>query len=148
MEQTLKRTKLLDRVFFNAVRDEKFKSNRISVNLITTLHHETAAQNAIVPFILRKGYAGCPDFTELNRRLASLYGAALDADVRKVGDDQIINLSVQSLDDRFTMENAPMEALVTSAPTLIALADETFPIPSRVLSEIVPPVIVMVPEAA
>ena len=44
-------------------------------------------------------------FTELNRRLASLYGAALDADVRKVGDDQIINLSVQSLDDRFTMEN-------------------------------------------
>ena len=80
MEQTLKRTKLLDRVFFNAVRDEKFKSNRISVNLITTLHHETAAQNAIVPFILRKGYAGCPDFTELNRRLASLYGAALDAD--------------------------------------------------------------------
>ena len=105
MEQTLKRTKLLDRVFFNAVRDEKFKSNRISVNLITTLHHETAAQNAIVPFILRKGYAGCPDFTELNRRLASLYGAALDADVRKVGDDQIINLSVQSLDDRFTMEN-------------------------------------------
>ena len=43
----LERTKLLDRVFFNAVRDEKFKSNRISVNLITTLHHETAAQNAI-----------------------------------------------------------------------------------------------------
>lgn len=108
MDQILSRTKLLDQVYFNAIRDEKFKSNRISVNLLTTLSEEDAAENAVVPFILRKGYAGCPDFTELNRRLASLYGAVLDADVTKIGDDQIINLSIQALDDRFSMENEPL----------------------------------------
>ncbi|MBC8569435.1 EF-P 5-aminopentanol modification-associated protein YfmF [Zongyangia hominis] len=116
MDQTLNRTKLLDQVYFNAIRDEKFKSNRISIHLLTTLSEDTAAQNAVVPAILRKGYAGCPDFTELNRKLARLYGAMLDADVRKIGDYQIINLSIQSLDDRFTMEN---EAVVKECCELL-----------------------------
>ena len=42
-------------VWFTSITDPKFKLNRISVNLAVPLEHETAAENAIVPYLLRKG---------------------------------------------------------------------------------------------
>lgn len=32
------------------------------------------------PLVLERGYAGCPDMTELSRKLARLYGADLGVD--------------------------------------------------------------------
>lgn len=69
---------------------------------------ETAANRAIVPFVLRLRYKDCPDFTQLNEKLCDLYGAIVDGDVRKYGVYQIINLSVQSLDDRYSIAGEPL----------------------------------------
>ena len=63
------RKKIGNEVYINSVRDEKFKSDRITVNLITPLDRKEATVNALVPFVLRKGCKSCPDFTELNKRL-------------------------------------------------------------------------------
>ncbi len=108
MSDHLKRIKLGDGVHFTAITDPKFKSNRISVNLLLPLEEETAANRAIVPFVLRLRYRDCPDFTRLNEKLDDLYGAIVDADVRKYGAYQIINLSVQALDDRYAIQPAPL----------------------------------------
>ena len=86
------RKKIGNEVYLNFVREEKFKSDRITVNLVTPLCKEKAAVNALVPFVLRKGCKSCPDFTELNKRLAKMYGAILDADVTKQGGFQIIEV--------------------------------------------------------
>ncbi len=90
-------------VFFSSVREEKFKSDRLTVCLVAPLEKENAAVNAIVPFVLRKGCRAYPDFTLLNKKLAKLYGALLDADVTKYGDRQIMHVSIQALDDRYTI---------------------------------------------
>ena len=48
MNDCIKREKIGEGVFFTAITDPKFKSNRISVNLLLPLEEETAANRAIV----------------------------------------------------------------------------------------------------
>ncbi|MBP1577985.1 MAG: insulinase family protein [Oscillospiraceae bacterium] len=95
------RTALAEGVNLSVLSDAKFKHNRLSVNLILPLCEETVSDYAVLPLIMRKGSKSCCDFTELNRRLDSLYGAALACDVGKSGPNQIVTLGVKILDDRY-----------------------------------------------
>lgn len=108
MTGKLVRAPIADGVFLSALRDKKFKHNRLSVNLIAPLAEETVSDWALLPFLLRKGCRGCPDFTELNRRLDELYGATLLAEVGKLGANQVVELSILSVDDRLTMGGDPL----------------------------------------
>ncbi|MDD2956125.1 MAG: insulinase family protein [Oscillospiraceae bacterium] len=108
MSEQMHRQELCRGVALNTVADAKFKSNRISCNILVPLDRENATVNAVVPFILRQRFRACPDFTRLSEKLCELYGASLDGDVRKYGGYQIINLSIQGLDDRFTLDSDPM----------------------------------------
>lgn len=102
------RKKIGDEVYLNSVRDEKFKSDRITVNFITPLDRKDVTVNALVPFVLRKGCKSCPDFTELNKRLAKMYGAILDADASKQGGSQIVEVLLQLADDKFAINGEKM----------------------------------------
>ena len=102
---TLTSNMIADGIRFSRVSDEKFKSSRISVNLIVPLKKETASVNAILPLLWQKGCRSYPDFTMLNRHLDDMYGASLYGDILKFGGYQILTLSVSGLADRFTMEN-------------------------------------------
>ena len=104
----LKRKQIGEGAFMNSVIEPKFKSDRISLCLVTPLEKEKATVNALVPFVLRKGCKSCPDFTKLNKKLAEMYGAILDADVAKHGDSQIIEVSIQFTDDRFAIGGESM----------------------------------------
>ncbi|MDY3988225.1 MAG: insulinase family protein [Massilioclostridium sp.] len=114
MEYPLKREKIAEGVYFNSIIDKRFKTNRISVNLFLKLDKETATAYAVLPFLLRKGCATCPDFTELNKKLMGLYGAFLGADVRKIGDSQVLNLSISCLDDAYALEQEPLTQQASS----------------------------------
>ena len=108
MQGTLKRKQIGEGVFMNSVVEPKFKSDRISLCLATPLEKEKATVNALVPFVLRKGCKSCPDFTKLNKKLAEMYGAILDADVAKHSDSQIIEVSIQFTDDCFAIGGEKM----------------------------------------
>ena len=100
----LNRTKISDSIYFSSVVDARYKTNRISINLFIPLQKETVSANALIPFVLRKGCADYPDFTQLNQKLYSLYGSYLDTDVRKSGDNQVIGLSITGIDNAYTLE--------------------------------------------
>ena len=68
MNNQFQRERLCDGVHFSCVTDSKFKHNRITANLFLKLDRAAVTDNAIVPFILRKGCRECPDFTRLNQR--------------------------------------------------------------------------------
>ena len=95
-------------VWFTSILDPKFKSNRISVNLEAPLLEETAADMAVLSLLLRKACRAYPNMTLLGSRLAELYGAYLDGEVRKHGSKEILNLTVQGIDDRFALEEENM----------------------------------------
>ena len=59
---------------------EKFNRCRISINFIWPAAREWATAEALLPLVLERGYRDCPDMTELSKKLARLYGAALSVD--------------------------------------------------------------------
>ncbi len=105
---TLNRKKIGNGAFMNSVNEPKFKHNRITLCLVTPLEKEKATVNALVPFVLRKGCKSCPDFTALNKKLAEMYGAILEADVGKHGNKQIIEITLLLADDKYAIGGEKM----------------------------------------
>ena len=95
---------ICDGVNFRSIRDTKFKTMRISAHLIVPMSRQTAAENALLPFLLSRASREYPDFTKLGQRLAELYGASLNADVQKLGDLQVLSLSASGIADRYALE--------------------------------------------
>ncbi len=84
--------------------DEKFKTMRISVNMILPLEYETAAEHAVLPSIVSRATMKYPDITSLSKHLAELYGCSVYSNVSKIGDNQILNISATGISDRYVLE--------------------------------------------
>ena len=82
------RTELMPGVFLSHLRSDKFKTACMSVTLLTQLRRETAAMNAVIPFVLRRGTTRYGDMEQLSRRMDEHYGAAVEPVVRRIGEIQ------------------------------------------------------------
>lgn len=98
------------------VKNTRFNTTLISFNFYVPLAADTAAEYALLPFMLTTCSKKYPDFSALNYKLASLYGAQLEASAEKFGDCQLLRMSVSVINDRFTFES---ESLVKQASDLI-----------------------------
>jgi predicted Zn-dependent peptidase len=99
------RTTLCEGVNFTSIKDSRFKQNFISVNFMLPLQKNTAARNALLPMVLRRGCADYPDMTALNQKLKELYGAHLDGGVVKRGEIQIVSMFCEMLSSSYALEN-------------------------------------------
>jgi len=88
MEYT--RKELMPGVFLTHLRSDKFKTACMSVNLLTQLQRETAAMNALIPQVLRRGTSRYGDMEQLSRRMDELYGTAIEPTIRRVGEIQVL----------------------------------------------------------
>lgn len=95
------------------VDSNKFKTNFISVNFINPLNKQTASKNALIPFVLKRGSESFKNLTEMNERLNELYGASLNVGVRKKGDEQIISVSAEFIDNSFAIDNEDIFKAIT-----------------------------------
>ncbi len=86
----LSRTELMPGVWLSYLHSEKFKTACLSLSLLTQLKRETAAMNALLPYVLRRGTMRCPDMESLAARLDELYGTAIEPVVRRIGEIQCI----------------------------------------------------------
>lgn len=92
-------------VTFTNIRDDRFKTAKLTVNMLLPLKIDTVSSNAILPFVLRRSCEKYKSFTQLNKKLASLYGASLYADARKLGEMQVLSLSALFVDDRYVLDS-------------------------------------------
>ena len=90
-------------VTLRCCRDSRFKQGAFSVQLVTPMAEATAAMNALLPAVLLRGTARCPDLRAVTRALDDLYGATLSPLVRRVGDYQTTGLYCGFMDDRFAL---------------------------------------------
>ena len=81
----MERTQLAPGVFLTALPADKFKRCRIAIHLRFPALRAAATDTAVLPLVLERGYAACPDMTALSRRLAALYGADLGVDLAAAG---------------------------------------------------------------
>lgn len=100
----INRKEIAKGVFFNSIKDNRFKTMKITANLIVPLTKENASANALLCGVLSHSCKAYPDFTKLSRKLSSLYGADLGTSVKKIGDNQVLRISASGLDDRYAFD--------------------------------------------
>ncbi len=113
MEKKLFRCEICKEVNFDVIKDERFKTGRISVTMFLPLNKLTASVYALLPFVLTHSCRKYPDFTSLHQQLATLYGASLFSDVNKIGDMQALTVGVSFLDDKFALEKENLSSQLT-----------------------------------
>ena len=88
-------------VTLRAVQTKKFKTSMLAVTFLEPLREETAALNALLPRVLRRGTRAYPDMEALSAALDDLYGGTIEAIVRKKGEVQCVGFWGSFLDDAF-----------------------------------------------
>ena len=96
------RREIMQDVFLTYLPAQRFKTSRMTVQLIAPLQRETAAANALLPAVQRRGTVRCPDMESLSAALDTLYGANIDYTVRKKGERQCVGFAAGFIDDAFT----------------------------------------------
>jgi predicted Zn-dependent peptidase len=99
---------------------KKFKTIGLAVYVHQPLG-EGATALALLPFVLRRGCHGNPDFRSIVLFLEDLYGASFGADVAKIGERQLLSLRMEVVNDRF-------------APTRVRTLEKSLDFLWRVLS--------------
>lgn len=101
---TLCREAIADGVNFSSVKDTRFKTMRISATALLELDADTVSGYALLSQILTRSCREYPDFTVLSKKLSSLYGASLEAEIRKLGEVLALTFSVSGIDDRYSLK--------------------------------------------
>lgn len=99
-------TELMPGVWLTAIQTRKFKSSFWSVQLLTPLRRETAALTALLPRVLCRGTARCPDQESLGAALDELYGGVIEPCVFKRGEIQSAGFLATFLDDALTLDGS------------------------------------------
>ena len=84
------RKEIMPGVALTCLRSDKFKTACMSISLLTQLKRETAAMNALIPYVLRRGTTMYPDMESLSRKLDNMYGTTIGPAIRRCGEIQII----------------------------------------------------------
>lgn len=102
LKYTFNRKEIGNGVEFCTVKADGFKTACVSVNFVMPLC-EKASLYALVPNILTRSSESYLTLTELEKKLAFLYGAEIAADVSKSGEHQILKIEISCLDDKFSL---------------------------------------------
>ena len=96
-------TELLPGVTLRCYPDTRFKQGALSFQIIRPMCRQEVALNALIPTVLLRGTVKHPDLRSITLRLDDLYGAAVGATVRRVGDYQTTGLTCGFIEDRFAL---------------------------------------------
>ena len=124
----MRRTEIAPGVHLSWDPAQKFNRCRISIHFAFPARRETATAHALLPLLMERGYADCPDMTQMTKKLARLYGADLTVDARPLGANHNLCVSVTGIKDRFVPSPAciwPMLILAIGTPPLTSASAST-----------------------
>ena len=101
--------------YLSVLEADKFCRQRVSIHFIWPAVRERATAEALLGLVMERGYAGCPDMTELSKKLAGLYGAALSVDGSVSGGNRVLTVSVTGIQDRFALAGEVLHGARLSA---------------------------------
>lgn len=106
--QDVSRIELSPGVGLTCIQTKKFKSSFWSLRLILPLKKETAAFNAVLPRVLRRGTVHYPTMEQLSAALDELYGGVIEPTVTKRGEVQSFGFVATFLDDGLVPDDLPL----------------------------------------
>lgn len=93
-----------DGISLNYIEDKKFKTTTLFAAIHTPLTKESATKNALLPLVLKRGSKNYPTFDLIEKKLARLFGANLNCNVIKRGEDQILYFELSVISDKYAPE--------------------------------------------
>lgn len=119
MELAIKynREKLADGIHYNSIINERQKTNTIMLHFVTELSEKNVSLNAVIPYVLAGSSEEYPTLTELNKKLAELYGAVIKGSVSKMGDSQVLSLMSGCINNRYTFDGEAVAEEMTRVLT-------------------------------
>lgn len=93
------------------LKDEKFKTNTMSVFFHIPMRRETVTMAALLPAVLKRGTEQYPSMQAMSRRLADLYSASCGAGVRSKGDGEVLYFTMNYIADAYIGENLTAQVL-------------------------------------
>ncbi len=104
MKNTFETIEIAEAVRLCGYETDRFTTNIITVSIAVPLITETMSANAIVPYLLTRSNEEYRTYIELNKKLASLYGAGIVCSKGKHGDNFVIRMSVEFIDNKFAFD--------------------------------------------
>ena len=93
-------------VKLHLIRNEKFKTNLVSVFLTTELNRENITKNSLIPAVLRRGSKNMPTQEDISTKLEEMYGASFNCGIDKRGDNQVLKFYIESINSEFLPQDA------------------------------------------
>ncbi len=92
------------------IKNDRFKTTRITVNFYMPLEYDLYSEIAMLPFFLTSCCRKHPTPALLTKHLNELYGSVLSATAEKLGDNRRVGFTISALDDKFSIDGSkPME---------------------------------------
>ena len=90
-----------DNLNINYIEEDKFNSNLLSIYIKRPLNREEVTINNLLVDVLSRGSKNYPDILTIERELERLYGASLTLDTNTLGNFQLLNFSIQFVNEKF-----------------------------------------------
>ncbi|WP_367924558.1 M16 family metallopeptidase [uncultured Ruthenibacterium sp.] len=106
----MERKQISDGVYLTVLPAEQFHRCRISINFIWPATREWATAEALMPLLMERCCADCPDMTLLSKKLARLYGASLSVDGVVNSGSRVLTVAVGGIKDEFALNGEQLSS--------------------------------------
>ncbi|MBB5172012.1 EF-P 5-aminopentanol modification-associated protein YfmF [Texcoconibacillus texcoconensis] len=90
------------------VESQTYKTNTLVLHMKAPLKQETVTKRALLPSILQSASEDYPSRQQVRSALDELYGATLQADVGKKGENQLISFRMDVANEKFLKADTPL----------------------------------------
>lgn len=87
---------------------DKFKTNTIVIKFNAPLNKENVTLRALLPYVLQSGTKSHPTAKQLSSYLDDLYGATLNVDLTKKGENHVITIRIDIANEKFLSDQTPL----------------------------------------
>lgn len=94
-----------NKIRLHYLKEDKYKTNFISVFLTVPLKRDTVTINALIPAVLRRGTKRLETMKKIEEEMENMYGSTIDCGVDKSGDNHILKFYIESIKDEYVNEN-------------------------------------------
>ncbi len=85
------------------INTQKHKTDLTCVILTVPLTRENVTQNALIPFILKRGTEKFPTQYLLNKEMENMYGASFNCGIDKTGDNVVLKFYIESIGNEYAL---------------------------------------------
>lgn len=110
----------------HTIETKKYKTTSFILQIKEAINEKSVTKRALLAYVLQSGTKDFPSSKELRSALDDLYGATLNADLSKKGENQVISIRMEVANEKFLSNSEPVldKAFHLLSQVLLAPAEE------------------------